>query len=121
MKLRVGHGLAICALLGLVGGCVNYGELSQATLAACSSEAGITGVMSVGADVRDGRTAFTVLPGTNVTQSQADIATACIARTNGGGSMAAPAAAPSMSRPAPTVGTQCIKGGGPMQGGAGYC
>jgi hypothetical protein len=117
------HGLALISLAALLGGCVNsYGGLTRETMAACISEAGITGQYSVSSTLRGERMTFIVSPGPGVTQSQAGIANSCIARTIDGGQSVAPAAsAPAISSPVPTFGSQCISGGNPLQGGTGYC
>jgi hypothetical protein len=108
------------AALGLLAACVTGLEpLDPQIQAACINEAGITGSYSVTTTLLGDRMTYVVGPGPGVTQAQTDIANACIARAIGGGPMAAPAAA--TSRPAPAAGAQCVKGGGPMQGGAGYC
>jgi hypothetical protein len=121
---RSGQGLAAIAGMGLLLGCVSsYGGLTQETMAACINEAGIDGQYSVSSTLRGERMTFIVRPGPGVTQSQADVANACIARTIDGGPASAPAvaSAPAMSKPAPVVGSQCVGRGNPLQGGVGYC
>ena len=115
------HGLALGAAVGLLVGCVSYGGLTQDTMAACIGEAGITGSYSASSSLRNDRMTFIVRPGPNVTEAQADIANACIARTIDGGQpgKAAVAATPKATRPA--VGPTCQAGGGVFQGGTGYC
>ncbi len=127
--LMVGkNGLGVVAIAGLLIGCVSsYGGLTRETMAACINEAGITGTYSASSTLRNDRMTFIVRPGLNVTEAQADIANQCIARTiDGGGTtgsatVSSSAIAPSSSRPVSDIGSQCSKGGGPMQGGAGYC
>ena len=122
------HSLAVIAGLGLLGGCVSsYGGLTQETMQACISEAGITGPYSASSTLRNDRMTFIVRPGPNVTEAQSRIANACTARTIDGGqpgvpATASPAAAlPKSSRPASVTGSSCSRGGGLMQGGTGYC
>jgi hypothetical protein len=117
------HAIAMGAVLALLAGCVSYGGLTQETMAGCIREAGITGAYSASSSLRNDRMTFLVRPGPNVTDAQASIANACIARTIDGGQPGAPAAAaaPASSRPAPAVGSTCKAGGGVFQGGAGYC
>ena len=118
------HGLAMSAGLGLLSGCVSsYGGLTRETMAACISEAGITGPYSASSSLQNNRMTFVVRPGPNVTEAQSRIANACIARTIDGGQPGAPATAmaPAGARPATEVSATCQKGGGVFQGGTGYC
>jgi hypothetical protein len=118
------QGLALIAVAGLLTACVSsLAPLDPETQAACIREAGITGSYSVTTTLLGDRLTYVVGPGPGVTQAQTDIANACIARTLGGGQSVAKAAAatPAKVSPAPTVGSQCVKGGGPLQGGTGYC
>ena len=115
------NGLALALLSGLVAGCVSYGGLTQDTMAACIGEAGITGSYSASSSLRNDRMTFIVRPGPNVTEAQAEVANACIARVIDGGQPGKPAvqAAPRSTRP--VSGGSCAAGGGLMQGGTGYC
>ncbi len=112
--------LAMGAMLGLLTGCVSHGGLTRDTMAACISEAAITGSYSASSVLRNDRMTFVVRPGPNVTDAQADIANACIARTIGNTGVPV-AAAPQSTRPAPAGGSSCQAGGGVFQGGTGYC
>jgi hypothetical protein len=128
--------------------CSSYGGLNRESFAACINEAGITGPYSASSLLRNGRTTFVVRTGPNVTEAQAAIADACIARTIdsplptqnsvGGGleqrtavrtdgnlttetyTYGTPPAAVRSATPRPTS-AGCVAGGGPMQGGTGYC
>ncbi|MCU0827638.1 MAG: hypothetical protein MUE52_09580 [Tabrizicola sp.] len=114
------RGLVLTGLLGLLAACVSSLEpLNDEIRTACINEAGITGSYSVTATLMGDRMTYVVGPGTGTRQAQTDIANACIQRRLGAG--AAVAAAPVASRPAPAVGSQCVAGGGSLQGGAGYC
>jgi hypothetical protein len=116
------RGAAGLAALGLLAACVtSLQPLDPEVQAACIGEAGITGSYSVTSTLLGDRMTYVVGPGPGVTQAQTDLANACIARSIGSGSMAAPVAGPFSSRPASGVGTQCKKGAGALQGGAGYC
>lgn len=126
-RLVVNRGAASLVALGLLAACVRtLAPLDPETQAACIREAGITGSYSVTATLLGDRMTYVVGPGPGVTQAQTDIANACIARTIGDGTpgsatVSSSAIAPSSSRPVSDIGSQCSKGGGPMQGGAGYC
>lgn len=119
---------ALIGGMALISGCVSsYGGLTQETMAACIAEAGITGSYSASSSLRNERMTFIVRPGPNVTDAQADIANACIARTIEGGQPGKPAASstaaalPASSRPGLVSGPSCVAGGGIFQGGTGYC
>lgn len=115
------HSLALGAAVGLLVGCVSYGGLTQDTMAACIAEAGITGKYSASSSLRNDRMTFVVRPGPNVTEAQADIANACIARTIDGGQPGKPSVAPAPKTTRPAAGPACESGGGVFQGGTGYC
>jgi hypothetical protein len=121
------RGIALSTLVALLAGCVSHGGLTRETMAACINEAAITGSYSASSVLRNDRMTFVVRPGPNVTEAQADIANACIARTIEGGQPGAPATAsptaalPKSSRLASNSGSSCARGGGLMQGGTGYC
>ena len=115
------NGGVLCIALALLTGCVSHGGLTRETMAACINEAGITGPYSASSTLRNDRMTFIVRPGPNVTEAQADIANACIARTIDGGLPGQPAAPAAIIRPGPAVESSCQVGGGVFQGGTGYC
>lgn len=78
---RTRFSIGFIGLSVLLAGCSSYGGLSRETMAACISEAGITGPYAASSSLRNNRMTFVVRPGPNVSAAQAATANACIGRT----------------------------------------